>query len=106
MKKIGDLNVNDGKGLFDNEGLCDSLVNDLNNLIKQVMNGQFIQVCANVTQMAQKLINLKAGIKNDMDAKNRNIEELKRENAELLQQITGLPVDKDGAENGNNTDMV
>ena len=32
MKKAGDITVNDGKGLMDNEGLCDSLLLDLNNL--------------------------------------------------------------------------
>ena len=102
MKKIGDLNVNDGKGLFDNEGLCDSLVNDLNNLPKQIMNGQFIQFCVNITGMAQKLVNLKKGIHEDMESMKRNVEELKRENNELLQQITGLPVDKDGVQDGSN----
>ena len=101
-KKIGDLTVNDGKGLLDNEGVCDSLINDLNNSIKLIANGQYIQFCAVVTGMAQKLINLKSGIKNDMDSMRNKVEELKRENDELVEQITGLPVDKEGAEHGEN----
>ena len=101
-KKIGDITVNDGRGLLDNDGLCDSLINDLNNLVKQAANGQYIQFCAVVTGMAQKLINLKTGIKNDLDSMKEKVEELKRMNDELVEQITGLPVDKEGADNGEN----
>lgn len=106
MTKYGNVTVNDGKGLYDNTGLCDSLLNDINNLLKQAVNGQFVQACVIVSGMAQKLINLKAGITNDTEALKKNIEELKRENAALLEQITGLPVEKDGANNGEYTNMV
>ena len=98
MKKVGDISVNDGKGLFDNDGLCDSLLNDLNNLPKTLANGQYIQFCAVVSNMAQKIINLKNGIRNDMDSMKAKVEELKRTNDELANQLTGLPVEKDGAE--------
>jgi hypothetical protein len=101
-KKIGDITVNNGKGLFDNEGLCDTILNDLNNLFRQLMNGQYLTACTVATNMAQKLINLKQGIKNDTESLKSNIEELKRMNDSLMEQQTGLPVEKDGAENGNN----
>ena len=100
MKQVGDLTVNDGKGLMDSEGLCDSLVNDLNNLIKQIMSGQYIVGCTVVTEMAQKLIKLQKGIHNDMQSMKDKLEEMKRMNDNLMQQITGLPVEKDGADNG------
>ena len=100
MKKIGDLTVNDGKGLFDNEGLCDSLLADLNNLPKVLMTGQYIQFCATVASMGQRLVNLKKGIKADMDSMKEKVEELKRMNDSLVEQMTGLPVEKDGAKNG------
>lgn len=90
MKKIGDLTVNDGKGLMDNEGLCDSLINDLNNLVKQFITGQYIIGCSLVTAMSQKLINLKKGIHDDMQSMKDKVEELKRMTAE-----------KDGDDNGN-----
>ena len=99
-KKIGDLTVNDGKGLFDNEGLCDSLLLDLNSLTKMMMTGQYIQYCAIVTGMGQKIVNLKKGIQEDTNSMKEKVEELKRMNDSLVEQITGLPVEKDGAENG------
>jgi hypothetical protein len=99
-KKVGDVTVNDGKGLFDNEGLCDSLINDLNSLPKLLMTGQYIQFCAIVTGMCQKLVNLKKGIKTDMDSMKEKVEDLKRMNDSLFEQATGLPVEKDGEDHG------
>lgn len=93
-KKIGDVTVNDGKGLFDNEGLCETLIADLNNLQKLLFSGQFIQFSATITGMAQKLINLKNGIKTEKDSLQNNIEELKRMNDILIK--------RDGADNGEN----
>lgn len=99
---MSDLNVNDGKGLYDSEGMFDLLVSDLNNLVKDLMNGQNVLFCNRVSGMAQKLVNLKSGIKNDMDAMRKKVEELKAANDSLMEQITGLQVEKDGAENGSN----
>ena len=101
MKKIGDLTVNDGKGLMDNEGMCDSLINDLNDLVKQFMNGQYIIGCSIITGMSQKLLNLKNGIADDMQSMQDKVEELKRLNDHLTEQNTGLPVEK-GFEDGKN----
>ena len=94
------VNANNGKGLMDNEGLCDSLANDLNNLVRHMVGGNYIQFCATVSAMGQKLINLKKGIANDMDAMKRKVEELKNTNDSLVEQITGLPVEKEGTEHG------
>ena len=98
MKKIGDVTVNDGKGLFDNEGLCDSLIYSLNELPKLLMSGQYIQFCAVVAGMGQKLVCLKEGIKSEADSMKEKVEELKRMNDSLVEQQTGLPVKKDGAD--------
>lgn len=100
MKKVGDLTVNDGKGLMDNEGLCDSLLIDLNNISKHLMTGQYIQFCTLVVSMSQKLINLKKGITNDMQSMKDKLEEMKRMNDDLMQQISGLPVERNGDDNG------
>lgn len=94
MKKVGDLTVNDGKGLMDNEGLCDSLLADLNNIPKILMTGQYIQFCVLVTSMSQKLINLKNGIGNDMKSMQDKVEELKRINDSIVKQNTGHTVEK------------
>ena len=87
------INVNDGKGLFDNEGLCDTIKQDLNNLIRLAMNGQYIVACSLVASIAVRLENLKKGIKNDSDSQKEKIEELKR-------QIDSLLNEKDGGNNG------
>lgn len=101
MKKIGDMTVNDGKGLMDNEGMCDSLGADLNMLVKAMAAGQYVAFCGKVHEMAVKLTNLKKGIKADLESKDKIIEELKQINDSLVEQITGLPVEKkDGAKNG------
>ena len=93
--------MNDGKGLYDNEGLCDSLINDLNNLVKQFMAGQCILGCSVVTAMSRKLINLKKGIHDDMQSMKDRVEELKRINDDLMEQVSGLPVERNGDGNGN-----
>lgn len=89
MKKIGDATVNDGKGLYDNEGLCDLLINDCNNLVKQIAGGNYVSFCAIVVQMVQKLGNLKEGIKNDLQSKDETIEGLKRMNDSLMAERLG-----------------
>ena len=86
------IKVNDGKGLYDNEGLCDSLKQDLNNVIKLAMSGQYVPACALVAAMSVKLTNLKKGIKDDTDGLKEKIEDLKR----LINTMN----EKDGAENG------
>ena len=101
-KKIGELTVNDGKGLLDNEGLCDSLINDCNGLVKTICNGNYILFCNTVVQMTIKLSNLKNGIKADLDSMKGKVEELKRMNDSLVEQMTGLPVEKEDENNGEN----
>jgi hypothetical protein len=95
-KKIGDLTVNDGKGLYDNEGLCDTLIKDMNNLLKQLFSGQYLAACNVITQITQKLVNLKKGIKTDTDSLKNNIEDLKKQNAELNRMLSEQK--KDGVE--------
>lgn len=100
MKNVGDITVNDGQGLFDSGGLCDTLVRDLNNLPKLLMTGQYIQFCALVADMAQRVVKLKSGIANDMESMKNKVDEIKRMNDSLVEQMTGFPVEKDGVDNG------
>jgi hypothetical protein len=86
MKKVGDMTVNDGKGLYDNEGLCDALLVELNRIPKILMDGQYIQFCAVIQSMAQRITNLKQGIKTDLESKDKIIEELKKANQALMQE--------------------
>lgn len=94
-KKIGDLTVNDGHGLLDNEGLCDSLVEDLNNLLKNIAAGQYIRVSSLVLEMVQKLMNLKKGIRNDRKSLEDQLEDLRRLNNELAEKAFGAPEDSE-----------
>ena len=93
--------VNDGGGLYNNAGLCDTIIQDINGLVKHAVSGQYIQFCAGITAITQKVINLKTGIENDLSSKDKIIEELKAANNALHEQLTGIPTEKDGAENGN-----
>lgn len=86
MKKIGDLTVNDGKGLLDNEGLCDYIASNLNNAVRSLVNGNTLQFCQKVSEITTQLAHLKKGIKDDIDSKDRIIDELKKINDELANQ--------------------
>lgn len=96
------IKLDNGKGLYSNAGLCDTIINDINGLIKSAFSGQYIQFCAGITAITQKIINLKTGIENDLAAKDNRIEELKAINNALNEQLTGMPTEKDGVSNGGN----
>jgi DNA repair exonuclease SbcCD ATPase subunit len=66
-----------------------------------LMTGQYIQFCNSVSAMVQKLLNLKKGIKADMDSMKEKVDELKRMNDNLMEQISGLPVERKGDDNGD-----
>lgn len=68
------MTVNDGKGLFDYEGLIDTLIVDCNELPSALFRGQNVQFCKRIVDMVQKLINLKAGLKSDFESRDRTIE--------------------------------
>ena len=92
------MNINDGGGLYDNEGLCDTLINDCSSLVKQMVSGQYLNFCVSIVEMVQKLTNLKNGIHTEKEFMTSKAEELKRMNDSLMEQVTGLPVEKDGVE--------
>ena len=109
MKTIGELTVNDGNGLFDNAGLCDTMISDLNTLVKDMASGQYVHFCITVTQMTQKLQNLKAGIVNDLNGKDKTIEQLKMQLKALGEDVSEHTsseimekLQKGGADNGEN----
>ena len=79
--------VNDGGGLFDEEGLIDSLIIDCQNSVKAAVSGEYIGWCGINIQMVQKLTALKNGIKETLGNRDIQIEELKKQNDELRQRI-------------------
>ena len=64
-------------GIYSNSELVDSLINDLNNVLKEQMCGQYVKSCMVITQMAQKLVNLRTTIDNELKGKDQTIEQLK-----------------------------
>ena len=56
--------------MLTNKELVGSLIQDLNNLVKEQQSGQHLQACAIIVSMTQKLVNLQKTI--DDDLKNRD----------------------------------
>lgn len=86
-RKIGNLTVNDGKGLLDNFGLIDSLIVDVNDMVKLICSGQYVAFCQKPVVIVQKLANLRNGIKAEMDDRDAQIADLKRFSDELLKKM-------------------
>jgi hypothetical protein len=95
-------------GIYTNSELVDTMLSDMNNLLRYGLDGQFIQACAVVTQIAQKLVTLRDSIKADIANKDKTIEELKqalRNAGNPVEDITPEEfvaefTKKEGAENG------
>ena len=64
-------------GTYTNSELIDTIIVDMNNMIKEALSGQYVQICYIVTGMTQKLMNLKKGIEADLASKDKVIEQLK-----------------------------
>ena len=80
----------DNKNFFDNEGICDKGISLLNAAMKNLATGQYIAFCDGIAQVAQIMSNLKTGIR----AEKESLEDLKRINDALVEQQTGLPVER------------
>lgn len=78
-------------GLYTNTELMDTVIVDLNNMLKELFSGQYIQACCHVTQISQKLVNLRNTINNDIKNREKTIEFLKqvlRDNGIEVRDIT------------------
>lgn len=78
MSGAGDIKTNDGGGLLDNIGMIDSLIVDCNENVKKLLAGQYIAFCKGMYDMVNKLGLLKAGVKNDTEVLQRQVDDLKR----------------------------
>ena len=91
-------------GLYSNSEIVDSLIADLNTVIKETASGQYLQACCYITGMVQKLTNLRRTIDNDLKNRDETIEQLKRELRSAGREIVDVTpeklIKKDGAENG------
>ena len=66
--------------------------------LKDLVSGQYLAFVNKIEQITQIFANLKSGIKADREALEEKVEELKRMNDALVEEKTGLPVLKDGAD--------
>ena len=101
--------IKSGNGLFTNEELIDTIINDVNAVIKNALSGNYVLSCSYITQITQKLVNLKKGIAEDMNHRNKTIEDLKQQLKLYNPELTDVTPEqflndlkKDGAENGGN----
>lgn len=88
MKKLAELPVNDGGGLYDNLGLIDTLVLDCRELFKNLVSGDYVAFEVTHIQMIQKLSNLKAGVENDTKSLQARIKELEKFIADIQPEQT------------------
>lgn len=94
------MEANNGKGLYNNEDICEKAVLLCNDAVKDIISGQYIAFCDGMRQIAQILVNLKTAIKKDRESLEQKVEDLKQANKLLESQLTGLhKEDKDGEQN-------
>lgn len=73
--------------MYTNSELIDSVLDDLNNALKAQASGQYVQGCIIVSTIAQKLVNLRKTIDNDLKDQERTINELKEQLRKLGHEI-------------------
>lgn len=82
------------KGLYTNSELVDTIINDLNTFLRLQAGGQHLQACAIVTGMAQKLVNLRTTIDNDLKNRDQTIEMLKERLRDCGQEVIEVPAEQ------------
>ena len=65
--------------MYTNSELIETILNDLNDYMKSQAHGQYVQGCIIVSNIAQKLVNLRKTIDNDLKDQERIINELKEQ---------------------------
>ncbi len=75
---MDDIKVNDGGGLWDNAGLCDTLTVDCNEMLKRICSGNYVGFAVLVVSMVQRLSNLKTGIEQERADFEKQIAELRK----------------------------
>ena len=95
------LPVNDGGGLLDSFGLIDSLIIDCNDLPNLLFSNKNIQFCQALVGMVQKLSVLRNGVKNDLESRDKRIEEQESVINNLLMEINRKDVEDNGNQDVN-----
>lgn len=82
------------KRLMTNVELIDSLIEDVNNSIRQLVSGNYVAWSSLNVQMIQKLGNLKNGVVSDLKNREDTIEALKCQLREAGVDVQDIPVTK------------
>lgn len=80
-------------GIFTHTELIDSIMQDLNSLMKYHMIGEHVMACAVLTGISQKLLRLKDGVANDLKNREQTIEQLKEELRACGREVIDIPVE-------------
>lgn len=75
---MDEVKINDGGGLYDNVGLIDKLIVDMNGLVKRAFAGEYIGFCTDVISIVQRLGNLRFGVQHDIDSLKQQIDDLRK----------------------------
>ena len=89
-------------GLYNHAELIDSILSDLNSLMKYHMIGEHVAACAVMTGISQKLLRLKEGVGNDIKNRDQTIDVLKERLRDCGQEVIDVPAEKYVKEMQNN----
>ena len=96
MEGKEEMKVNDGGGLYDSAGFTDTIIMDCNNVVKQLVSGNYIAFCNGMAEIVKKLALLKDGTEKEK-------EDLKKQIGELREQLEEERRGKDAAGSVYNT---
>lgn len=82
------------KDILTNKELIGSLIQDLNNLVKEQQAGQHLQACQIIVGMAQKLVNLMKTIDDDVKNRDETIDSLKQQLRAAGVEVIDVPPEK------------
>ena len=80
-------------GIYTHSELINSIMQDLNSLVKCHMIGEHVTACAIMTGISQKLLKLKEGVANDLKNREETIEQLKEELRACGREVVDVPVE-------------
>ena len=83
-------------GICTHSELIDSIMRDLNSLMRFHMIGEHVMACAIMTGVSQKLMKLKEGVANDLKNREETIEQLKEELRACGREVIDIPANEFG----------
>lgn len=77
-------------GLYSNSELIGTVINDMNELLKEQAGGQYLNACRIVNGIVQKLLNLRQTVDNDIKNRDETIESLKEQIRSLGMEVVDM----------------